>query len=201
MIAWLQGRVVSVTESEAILDVQGVGYNLQIGANQSRELSAQQGQVIERSIYTLVREDALKLFSFDGPEKRELFAKLLSVSGVGPKAALSIMDLFEPDQLVSCVALEDERAFQQVPGIGKKTAQRLLIDLKDKLKDHAASVQPRSGPVKGNPARVMLMDARSALVNLGFMEKEADKVIHKHLDSQVGLDELIRLCLLELKKN
>jgi len=200
MIGWMQGKLLSVTDQEAMLNVAGVGYCLQIGPNQARELSGLIGESVERFVYTLVREDALKLFGFDGPEKRELFAKLLSVSGVGPKAALSIMDLFEPDQLVSCVALEDERAFQQVPGIGKKTAQRLLIDLKDKLKNQVAT-QPHSKKATGSPERVLLLEARSALVNLGFIEKEADKVIHKHLDSQIGLDELIRLCLLELKKN
>lgn len=207
MIGWIKGNLIEVFSGEAIIEAGGVGYSLLMGPTQLLELKPKLGQEVERYVVTLMREDSLRLFGFPTALQRELFEKLLSVSGVGPKAALAILDLFEPDQLVFAVENQDERPFTQVPGIGKKTAQRVLLDLKGKLKDLGAglgaapkgldSFSPRGaqGPEGG-----LLADARSALMNLGFAEKEADKVLQKHIGSEVDLDDLIRLALSELKK-
>ena len=202
MIAWLQGRLAALEEGEAVLEVGGVGYSVLVGPNQQMELKSRIGSEVEFHIYTLVREDAIKLFGFGDPAKRRLFEKLLSISGVGPKAAEMILDLFDPGQLIYAVQAQDPSAFTKVPGIGKKTAQRILIDLKGKL-DHLAILPPPS-KVQGDldlGGSSLLSDAKSALVNLGFGEKEADKVLAKQVGSEVGLNELIRRCLNELKQN
>ncbi|OGG98181.1 MAG: Holliday junction DNA helicase RuvA [Candidatus Lambdaproteobacteria bacterium RIFOXYD12_FULL_49_8] len=203
MIAWLKGHLVSIEGGEAILEVGGsVGYSVLIGPNQTRELQSQVGKEVEFFIYHLVREDANKLYGFRHAVSRRLFDKLLGISGVGPKAAEMILDLFEPAQLVFAVQSEDPSAFTKVPGVGKKTAQKIIIDLKGKLDDLASLPKPAPGTFRAPPRPSgILDDARSALVNLGFGEKEADKVLAKQIGSEVGLDELIRRCLIELKQN
>ncbi|OGH00183.1 MAG: Holliday junction DNA helicase RuvA [Candidatus Lambdaproteobacteria bacterium RIFOXYD1_FULL_56_27] len=203
MIGWIRGRVLEVWAQEALVETGGLGYTLEMGANQLLWMKAHQGQVVERHVYTVMREDGIRLFAFDSLAKRELFDKLLSVSGVGPKAAMSILDLLEPEQFISCILAQDERPFLQAPGIGKKIASRLLLELKDKFKHtEVLDLSPKSGTKAGaaQTQRMVLAEARSALVNLGFMEKEADKVLKKHLESSAGLDELIRLCLQDLKQ-
>ncbi|MDT8445895.1 MAG: Holliday junction branch migration protein RuvA [bacterium] len=202
MIGWIKGRLVEVLASEALIDVGGVGYALLMGPAQLLELKSRRGEEVERYVVTLMREDSLRLFGFPTALQRELFDKLLGVSGVGPKAAMAILDLFEPDQLVFTVENQDERPFTQVPGIGKKTAQRILLDLKGKLKDLGGL--SLSAPTRtigiDNGAVGHLSDARSALINLGFADKEADRVLKKFIGSEVPLDELIRLALAELKQ-
>src|ERR687885_2688952 len=131
MISRLRGEVVARSPSGVVVDVAGVGYLVNPTASAARK--AEPGAEVVLETYLHVREDALQLFAFAEPAERELFELLLSVQGVGPKVALAIVSGSTPDELRRAIALEDTARFQAIPGIGKKTAQRVVLELKEKL--------------------------------------------------------------------
>lgn len=165
MIASLRGRVVARRLDGLVLDVGGVGYLLQTTLRALRK--AQGGDEITLDTYLHVREDALQLYGFAEPAEREVFELLLSVSGVGPKVALAILSGSTPADLCRAIALGDEERFVAIPGIGKKTAQRIVLELKEKL-----------GPVEDvgeSPGQELV--ARDALVELGYSVPEAERAL------------------------
>src|ERR671934_2440535 len=131
MISRLRGEVVSRSPNGVVVDVGGVGYLVNPTASARRR--AEPGGEVVLETYLHVREDALQLFAFAEPAERELFELLLSVQGVGPKVALAIVSGSSPEELRRAIALEDTARFQAIPGIGKKTAQRVVMELKEKL--------------------------------------------------------------------
>jgi Holliday junction DNA helicase RuvA len=165
MIAALTGRVVGRRLDSVVLDVNSVGYLVQ---TTRRALGkAEGGQEVTLDTYLHVREDALQLYGFAEPAERELFELLLSVSGVGPKVAIAILSGSTPADLRRAIALGDETRFVAIPGIGKKTAQRIVLELKEKL-----------GPVEvvgESPAEELV--ARDALVELGYSVPEAERAL------------------------
>jgi Holliday junction DNA helicase RuvA len=183
VIASLRGKVVARRLDGVVLDVNGVGYSLQ---TTSRALQKSKGTGdVTLDTYLHVREDALQLYGFAEPAERELFELLLSVSGVGPKVALAIISNSTPAELRRAIALEDESRFVAIPGIGKKTAQRIMLELKEKL-------GPVEALVDGAPSEELV--ARDALVELGYSIPEAERAL-AGTDPSMPPEERVRQAL------
>jgi len=185
VIAQLRGRVVAAGPAWLVLDVGGVGYLVQ--PTRSVLDRARDGELTVQT-YLHVREDALQLYGFAEPSERELFEQLLSVSGIGPKVALSIVSGSSPDELRRAIALEDAARFEAIPGIGKKIAQRVVMELKEKL---AAGVPQAAAP--GTPPAQHVV-AREALVELGYSVAEAEQALAA-VDAGLPPEERVRLAL------
>lgn len=132
MIAYLTGRVAEKAQGSCVLEVGGVGFRMAMSTGSLAALPAE-GDTVTVHVHLYVREDELSLFGFESVEERALFEQLLTVSGVGPKVALATLSAFAPAALMEAIAREDASLISSVPGIGKKTAQRIILDLKDKL--------------------------------------------------------------------
>ena len=184
MIARLRGTAVARSPDALVLDVGGVGYLVQ-PTRRAAQKGRTKGEVVLET-YLHVREDALQLFGFADADERELFEQLLGVSGVGPKVALAIVSGSTPDELRRAIALEDTARFQAIPGIGKKTAQRVVLELKEKLGDGVAL--PEQG------ARRPHLVAREALMELGYSLVEADQALAE-IDPDLPAEERVRLAL------
>jgi Holliday junction DNA helicase RuvA len=185
MIARLRGVPVSSSPDGLVLDVGGVGYLLAVTPTAGRR-AAGDGEVTLET-YLIVREDALQLYGFADAEERELFSLLLSVSGVGPKVALAIVSGSRPAELRRAIALEDTARFEAIPGIGRKTAQRVVLELKEKLA--SAALQPDAS---GSAAPELV--AREALVSLGYSLVEAERAL-ADVDEALPPEERVKLAL------
>lgn len=166
MIAFLSGAVAAVGSGFAVLDVSGVGYRLLMPTRSLASLPAVGDGALVHT-YLHVREDELTLYGFADPIERESFEMLLTVSGVGPKVALSVLSVLSPEDLASAVSAEDVTAICDVPGIGRKTAQRMIVDLAGRL-----SSGPGNAGVKGSRVSTALAEAREALLAMGFTSAE-----------------------------
>ena len=167
MIARLRGRAVAYDASGLVLDVGGVGYRLHATPSAVRRAQADDEVVLETHLH--VRDDALELYGFGEAGERELFDQLLAVSGVGPKVALGIVSGYSPGELRRAIVREDAALFQTIPGIGKKTAQRVVLELKEKIAPLTAVDAPHLGAGDGH------IVARDALVELGYSVAEAEQ--------------------------
>ncbi|MBD0348583.1 MAG: Holliday junction branch migration protein RuvA [Thermoleophilia bacterium] len=186
MIARLRGRFAGETAEGLVLDVGGVGYL--VHATRSARRKAREAGEVTIETHTHVREDALQLYGFADADERELFAHLLSVSGVGPKVALAIVSGTPPAELRRAVARDDAARFQAIPGIGKKTAQRVVLELKEKLGS------PAEAPEASSADRDLV--AREALVELGWSVVEAERALAL-VDPELPAEERVRLALRE----
>jgi Holliday junction DNA helicase RuvA len=169
MIARLRGTAVASTAEGLVLDVGGVGYL--VAATPSALRKAEAGAEVTVETYLHVREDALQLYGFADRAERELFVQLLTVNGVGPKVALAIVSGSPAEDLKRAIVREDAARFQAIPGIGKKTAERIVLELKEKI--GAAEVTPLAGG-GGADAHVV---ARDALVELGYSLADAERAL------------------------
>ena len=185
MISQLRGRVVHAGPAGLVLEVGGVGYLVQ--PTQSVLGRARDGELTVQT-YLHVREDALQLYGFAEPAERELFEQLLAVSGIGPKVALSIVSGSSPDELRRAIALGDTARFEAIPGIGKKIAQRVVLELKEKL---GAGLPEAASP--GTAPQPHLV-AREALVELGYSAVEAEQALAA-VDPDLPPAERVRLAL------
>jgi holliday junction DNA helicase RuvA len=167
VISRLRGKPVARDAEGLVLDVNGVGYRLFATPAAMRKSDGSDEVVIETHLH--VREDAMQLFGFADADERELFAQLLAVSGVGPKVALAIVSGYSPAELRRAIVREDDALFQTIPGIGKKTAQRVVLELKEKIAPLAAVEAPHLGAGDGH------IVARDALVELGYSAAEAEQ--------------------------
>jgi holliday junction DNA helicase RuvA len=186
VIARLRGKPVVTRPDGLVLEVGGIGYL--ISPTQSALHKAERGGEVTLETYLHVREDVLQLYGFAEPAERELFEHLLSVNGVGPKVALAIVSGSAPDELRRAIALEDTARFEAIPGIGKKTAQRVVLELKEKLGDSYRSWD--DGSEASKKSRV----AREALVELGYSVVEAEEALAE-TDSDLPPEERVRLAL------
>jgi holliday junction DNA helicase RuvA len=192
MIAHLTGHILHAELDWLILSVQGVGYEVHIPLGTAGALSMPAPPEVSLWIHTSVREDAIQLFGFATREERRLFRRLLAVNGVGPRLGLAILSELSPLDVVAAVHGEDVKTFTRVSGIGKKTAQRLILELKSSLDDFAWSpgqVAPRTGTFE---------DLRSALLNLGFPPsriEDALSELKEAADPSEPLDALLRQAL------
>lgn len=201
MIALLTGRLAFKAPTRLTLDVQGVGYEVFIPLSTYYNLP-NLTESLALSIHTHVREDAIQLFGFVTQQEKEAFVLLLTVSGIGPKSALGILSALPVSDLVSAVQAADVDKLEAVPGIGKKSAGRIVLELKDKL----TKLHPGFGSAAESPAQGQdraFDDALSALTNLGYRmqdAKEALRQVKKAKPESLSLQELIRETLKELAR-
>lgn len=178
MIARLTGKIEPMGVDQVILDVRGVGYEVWVPVGTPGRAQPNDDGDVSLTIYTSVREDAIQLFGFATATERAVFEELINVSGVGPKTGLNVLSTLTVPEIVQAVAADDIPQFTRVSGIGKKTAQRLLLELKNRFKDLPAAMQPHvEGPAAAADARAA--DLASALLNLGYKGATVDKVIDK----------------------
>ena len=176
MIAHLRGHLLSKTPNQAILECAGVGYDVTISVATFSALPVE-GAEVALHIHTHVREDQFALFGFSETQEKRLFEKLLTISGIGPKLAITVLSGIDASRLVTAIRSGDHATLTRIPGIGKKTAERVVLELKDKLDDLAVSIPATSGGAQHGTAGQAGDDALSALVNLGYARPIAQKAI------------------------
>lgn len=201
MIGYLRGKIIDKAPPLLTLDVNGVGYQLEASMNTFYALTANEGEdgQVTLHVHTVVREDAFLLYGFTHKDERALFQALLKVNGVGPRVALAILSTLSAQDFAHCIQHEDIATLVRVPGIGKKTAERLLIEMRDRLPDFdgdatQTSLQGDSTPV--NSGASAINDATSALIALGFRSVDASRAVRAVPDAMSESSEtLIRLAL------
>ncbi len=191
MIGRLAGILLEKHPPQILIDVHGVGYEVDVPMSTFYNLPGQ-GEPVALHTHFTVREDAQQLFGFLTVKEREAFRTLIRISGVGPKLALSVLSGLSVDELAQAVAMQETGRLVKIPGVGKKTAERLLLELKGKLADALPSA------ASGGPVAVA-HDALNALMALGYSDKEAMPVL-KQLPEGVSLEESIRQALRLLAK-
>ena len=200
MISYLRGKVLALTAETVILDVNGVGYEAYCTGGAFSKMT--QGEIAELYTYLQVKEDGVTLFGFASPKEKELFLKLISVSGVGPKMGISILASLSADEFAQAVATADVKRLSAVKGLGKKTAEKIVLELHGKIS--AAEVLGASGETPmaamdtAAPARLSAQDeeAVSALMGLGFTRSESTQAVKRAHDmGAVTVEEIIMKAL------
>jgi holliday junction DNA helicase RuvA len=194
MIAHLEGRLLRKSPQEVVVDVRGVGYRVSIPVSTFYRLG-DEGAEVRLLIHTHVREDALALFGFESPRELTLFERLIEISGIGPRLALTILSGIETPELVDALRSNDVARLTRIPGVGRKTAERLVLELKDKL---PALVGPGEPPgAAAAPSSPIKDDLLSALANLGYSRSEAEKAADTAVrDNRDGrFEDLLRRAL------
>jgi len=198
MIGRLRGKVVASAPERIVLEVAGIGFDVQVSLNTFYEIerAAQDGEALQLFIHTHVREDALELFGFWSEREKSLFERLIAVSGIGPRLARSILSGMAPDDLIVALAAGDVVRLSRTPGVGKKTAERMVLELKDKVRELAPA---ETVPTEPGPED----DLVAALVSLGYKAADAERAIHaarKELPSDAPFHELLRASLRRLSR-
>lgn len=199
MIGYLHGTILEKEASTLVVDVRGVGYQVEIPLSTFYE-AGRPGEEIRLHIHTHVREDAIMLFGFASTGERTLFRKLISLSGIGPKLALAIIGGLGPEELLQAVESGNLPVITGIPGVGKKTAERLVLELKGsvgQLQDSlGVAVQPGAKAGSG-----LQTDIISALENLGFKRAQAEKALATvNIEDEMSFEEILRLCLRALTR-
>jgi len=197
VIGFLKGSLLQCSPERALLDVQGVGYAVSIPLSTFYELEKVEGdEAVGLFIHTHVREDAIELFGFWNEQEKLLFEKLILVSGIGPKLARVILSGMPSEKLLAALAVGDTARLATIPGIGKKTAERMVVDLRDKVQALAQELQE---PMLVDDTETDLVQA---LVNLGYKESLAQRAVFQAKDQNPGapVHELLRLSLQRLAK-
>ncbi|HVX66942.1 MAG TPA: Holliday junction branch migration protein RuvA [Bryobacteraceae bacterium] len=177
MIAWLSGNLVEKHPNQAIVDVAGVGYDVTIPVSTYSKLP-EAGAAVRLRVYTHVREDALALFGFLTQDEKALFEKLISVSGIGPKMAIAVLSGIAAPDLIQFIRRGEVERLVRIPGVGKKTAERIVLELRDKLP--APSGEPAATPAGAEAALTPVeQDVLSALLNLGCARPAAEAALRK----------------------
>ncbi len=176
MIARLTGTYSGLNLNQCIVDVNGVGYLVHIPVGTAEKLSAQEGENISLAVHTAVREDAIQLYGFKNIQDKSVFSKLISVSGIGPKIGLAILSDMSASQIAVAIQRDDLHRFVKIPGIGKKTGQRLLLELKSKF-DDIVFVDNDDAPQSSRD------ELSSALQNLGYKANQVDGIVEKVRES------------------
>ncbi len=193
MIAYLEGKLVEKNPTELILDVNGVGYSVRIPLS-SYDRLGDEGSVTRILTYQYVREDALQLYGFATEPEKDLFELLISVSGIGPKMALGILSCISVEDFQNSVACEDLDILTSISGVGKKTAQRLIVELKEKITGLESGADKRTAGKK-KPELLLQEEAVKALVSLGFNKlkaREAVKKAQQETEETLPLEDLIK---------
>lgn len=203
MIAYVKGKLSYILDEAVIVEVNGVGYEIICGNPYRYQSSLEQEVMI--FTYQHVREDAITLFGFKSEEEKYLFTKLISVSGIGPKSAIAILSGADPSEFVNAVEQENEKFLTQFPGVGKKTARQIILDLKGKLSS-VFSLQLEAGTANGLVERhvesLSMQEAEEALLALGYSSKEVQQIRPELLKMEnAGTDELIKRALSLFVKN
>lgn len=192
MIGWLRGRLAAKLPPSLVIDVNGVGYECEAPMSTFYTLPETGADVTLRT-HLVVREDAHILYAFGSEDERRLFRNLIKVSGVGPKIALGILSGISVDGFVLCIEAQDADPLVRVPGVGRKTAERLLIEMRDRVKDLGASASlPAPATTRAGIAQ---QEAFSALVALGYKPVEVTRLLKSVADDSATTEELIRRAL------
>lgn len=191
MIAWLRGRLAEKDSSRVVIDVQGVGYEVFVPLTTSTALP-EPGVEVSLDIHTHVREDAFALYGFSSRQERRVFERLIAVSGIGPRLAVTILSGGSVEGLIAAIRREDLGRLTSIPGVGKKTAERIVVELKDKLKDLTVEA----------PKPAVETDVLSALENLGYARAMAEAAVRRAVngDEEAGFDVLFKRALQILTK-
>lgn len=203
MIAYLSGKLLEKDANVVIIDVNGVGYEVSIPLSTFYELGEVDADVSLR-IQTIVREDAFQLFGFKTIREKELFLLLISVSGIGPKSAITALSGMSADEIISAIRTNNLARLNSIPGVGKKTAERLVIELRDKIAKLSAisGEEMKSEGIPMTSGDVVLDDAISALTNLGYQRAAAEKAINQAMQegTEMSVQKLLRRSLQLLAK-
>jgi len=196
MIALLRGRLAEKHPNRVVVDVHGVGYDLQVPLSTFYGLG-EAGATVNFRVHTHVRQDTLSLFGFSTELELQLFEQLIGVSGIGPRLALAVLSGIEPKDLVQAIGKGDVGRLNLIPGVGKKTAERITLELKDRLpKVFAVELE-----ADGSPAADMRGDLLSALVNLGYHRNLAERAVDAAIATQPGsFEQILRLAFKELAR-
>lgn len=203
MISQLRGLLIEASSTSIVLDVSGVGFELGV-SNTTAAALPQLGQEARLFTRMQVREDSMTLFGFATAEERTMFDRLVAVTGVGPRLALAVLSKFSVSQLYSIVMAEDDKNMATVSGVGKKTAQRLILELKSTFaKDRGFApkdvpVAPGQLPLSSRPASSALDDARAALLSMGFTPQEADLALDGYDGADARVEDLLAAALKRL---
>jgi Holliday junction DNA helicase RuvA len=204
MIAYLSGKILEKDANLLIVDVGGVGYEVTIPLSTFYELG-ETGEAVELRIHTVVREDAFALFGFKTVREKELFLHLISVSGIGPKSAITALSGMSADEIITAIRQNNLARLNSIPGVGKKTAERLVIELRDKiakLAGLASEEMKAQGIAPQASGDDVFDDAVSALVNLGYQRNAAEKALKQAMQegTEPSVQKLLRRSLQLLAK-
>jgi len=197
MIGYLKGILLFKSPEYVIISTGGVGYQVELPLNAFSELP-EPGEMVSLYIYTYLKENTLKLFGFFNPDEKMLFSKLIEVSGIGPKLALNILSRISPEGFNKIIIERDISKLKAIPGIGRKTAERILLEIKDKW---IAPVKEKVPSTSKKQENGLIRDVVSVLINLGYQKKEALKAVQKALKqftTSPRLEDLIKETLRQL---
>jgi Holliday junction DNA helicase RuvA len=191
MIAQVRGRLIQKEPGSVVVEANGLGYQVFVSLNTFYELPELEQTVILHT-HTHVREDVLQLFGFSAPLERELFQVLIGVTGIGPKLALNILSGITPEELLRSLDQRDMNRLQSVPGIGRKMAERMVVDLQEKARKIGARIA--LAPSKPRPTDGLTEDVVSALLNLGYKKAQAEKAVERilHQDPNMTLEKALK---------
>ncbi|MBP7299087.1 MAG: Holliday junction branch migration protein RuvA [Methanoculleus sp.] len=194
MIAHLSGELASTGDRWVVIDIGGIGYRVQVTGPTLQDLSEIGGRVMVHT-HMVVRDDDIQLYGFVHPRERELFTILIGVTGIGPQTAMNILSRISFEDFAIAIVNDDEKVLTRIPGIGPKSAKRLILELKDKMKKCAATLP-------GGRRRAEAGDAVSALISLGFSEREAEEAVGTVLPTLPAptVQDLIRAALARLRE-
>ncbi|CAN5817006.1 Holliday junction branch migration protein RuvA [soil metagenome] len=204
MIAYLSGKLLEKQANTVIIDVGGVGYEVMIPLSTFYELG-EIGDDVSLKIFTYVREDMLQLFGFKTERERLLYLKLISVQGIGAKSGVTMLSGMSADEIIVAIRTDNLARLTSIPGVGKKTAERLVIELRDKLNDISSSSVQETLSATGQatlPADAVYEDAISALTNLGYQRNAAEKALKQAVQegTEMSVQKLLRRSLQLLAK-
>lgn len=196
MIGRLQGLLVEKHAPELLVDVNGVGYEVSAPMSTFAMLGAV-GEPVTLHTHLVVRDDAHLLYGFASLNERTMFRTLIKVSGVGPKMGLAILSGMDANAFATCIQNEDIKSLTKLPGVGKKTAERLIVEMRDRLKEwHTqAPLWQAADQAEQSQANTMLAEAESALVSLGYKPQDAAKMLSKVTEAVTSSEDLIRIAL------
>lgn len=187
MIAHLRGSIFEKHPNQVIVDINGVGYDVQIPISTYTSLG-DIGKPVSLTIHTHVREDAIVLFGFSTAEEKALFERLISIGGIGPKLALAVLSGLPASDLVTAIRRSDVPRLVRIPGVGKKTAERIVLELKDKVIGVDAAGKPVEVPATGPALGALESDVISALQNLGCSRAAAEEAVRKAKQNGASID-------------
>lgn len=202
MFHHLRGELVLIDGSSAVIDCHGVGYRLSVSLLTADALSGKIGSEIKLLTHLQVREDAVELFGFLSNEELEVFRLLIGVSGVGPKLAIGVLSAFTPENFTAVVCSEDARSLAKAPGVGAKTAARIVLELKEKLSGSSLTALPSLGTRMGGAPRMSgkLSEAAEALVGLGYSRSEVTDAIRALDTSAMTREDIVTAVLKQFAK-
>lgn len=200
MIAYLRGKLADVAEENLVLEVNGIGYNVKVNGRTTGMLP-RIGEEIKIYTYTAVREDAISLFGFLTKDDLEMFRLLITVSGIGPKGALAVLSVLDADGLRFAIVSGDAKAIAKAPGVGAKTAERVIIDLKDKvsIEDTFVQKEKKEWEMQGQASGEVMKEAAEALTALGYPASDALRAVKQVENAeQMEVEELLKQALKKL---